>query len=80
MKIIKQIQKQVNYFGITLSVPSWSNYLATDSDGEVWAFCNKPKAEGKDWVLSRGIEAEHVANVDLEGEDWKNTLVKYGEE
>lgn len=77
MKIVKEIQKQVDYFGISLYVPSWTNYLATDSDGEVWAFSKNPEVEGKNWVLSGVYEAEHVANVDLEGEDWKNTLVEY---
>jgi hypothetical protein len=77
---------KVNYFGIELLVPERINYLATDKDGEVWAFSEEPVcyvSPYEEWVipqfgvLSRGQEL--VAKVDLKSVAWNHTLKHYSE-
>lgn len=74
--------KAVEYFGLTINVPIDTRYLATDADGEVWSFEFAPTPETDMWNWwAAGSEntSDHVANVDLEGLDWRETLVELPE-
>lgn len=79
MKLIKLTQpktKTVEYFGLTLDVPYWANYLATDNDGELWAYQEIPNySEGLIcYFESYEGNNEKIADVDLECLDAKNSL------
>lgn len=77
-------KKKIIYFGIELMVPIWTKYVATEDDGVVLAFISKPVVldeTGKKfglviWNNPDADEMEEVAKVDLEGMDWKETLVE----
>ena len=43
---------EVNYFGVVMTVPSWTKYLACDSDGEVYAYSVEPEQERDFWSTS----------------------------
>lgn len=69
--------KTVDYFGLQLIVPHSINFIATDSDGEIYGFKNEPSAigywepdddDGQDWYM--------IATVNLHGLDWRETLRK----
>lgn len=75
--------KTVKYFDIELNVPFDTRYLATDGDGEVYAFrvgWKNPIADTSYWDFCKGLYVELydeptlVAEVDLQGMDWKETL------
>lgn len=44
--------KEVDYFGETVTVPHDANYLAMDSDGELYAFTEEPEAGYSAWHAS----------------------------
>ena len=70
--------KDVSYFGIDFTTPMASQFLATDSDGMVFAYLFKPTppTDGTgDWVTSGPEMAYAIGEVDLEGEDFAATLV-----
>ena len=75
MKLIsKPDTKKVNYFGIDLVVPRWTKYLATDKNGEITAYNSKPKLDKTSWVFVGRFC--FVTDVDLEGQDWRETLME----
>jgi hypothetical protein len=65
--------KKVTYRGNVFDVPLWVHYMAVDSDGELIACDNVPNIDEGFWFNS---DSNYVliADVDLEGYDWKNTL------
>ncbi|WGL99111.1 hypothetical protein QE177_04300 [Arsenophonus sp. aPb] len=80
MKLIEKCEretKDVNYFGIELTVDADINFLATDDDGCVFGYLQMPKYDcvAKVWVPNRGQPCP-VAIVDLDNKDGKNTLVE----
>lgn len=41
--------KKINYYGQEIEVPDYAKYVATDSDGEVWWYAEKPTIIGVAW-------------------------------
>ncbi|HGJ5869258.1 hypothetical protein [Arsenophonus nasoniae] len=70
--------KQVDYFGIELTVDADINFLAADDDGFVYGYAFKPEYSLalKAWVSKGGYEPYPVAKVNLGDKDWKETLVE----
>ncbi|ERT13447.1 hypothetical protein [Photorhabdus temperata] len=69
--------KNVDYFGIQLTVLGSVEYLATDEDGLVCAYDECPRKDLCAWLASRDNPFyTPVAIVDLEDMDWKDTLVE----
>lgn len=73
--------KQIEYFGLTLTVPDEAKYISIDQDGEiiVWFSIHKPYVRMytwgvEDWV-GEVIEFD-LGQVDLEDLDWRETLVE----
>lgn len=66
--------KVINYRGITAEVEDWVNFIATDEDGEIWGFENKPSVNmyGSMW-LERTGRFDRVNNT---FSDWENSLEK----
>jgi hypothetical protein len=73
MKLLTKF-RIVFYFGIKLWIPKNFNYLATDRDGRVYAYENKP--EPSDDVFL-GTLPHYLGEVDLEDQDWTESLVEY---
>jgi hypothetical protein len=80
MKLIETYlkTKKVEYFGIELEIETRFNYLAADYDGSLYAYVNEPRLNTvltDSWV-SNERSYEHIAEVDLEGVDPKDTMRK----
>lgn len=73
MTLIERSYKTVNYFGTELQIPSFAQYIATDRDGEVWCYDEQPQCMNHQWV-SDSLNVLTIANVNLHGLDWKETL------
>lgn len=69
----------LHYYGTPIAAPRGTKYLATDEDGEVYAFTQKPETWHHTWqpTLGEGGNMLPVAMVDLEGEAWQKTCVRY---
>lgn len=82
MRVLSQIvhTKEVDFFGHTLTVPNWVDYLAADSDGKVWGYeVYEPVLNDHHTKWAPDMDEylyEEMAEVDLEGMDWTQTLVK----
>ncbi|WGL97381.1 hypothetical protein QE177_09115 [Arsenophonus sp. aPb] len=81
MKLIEKCEKetkQVDYFGIELTVDADINFLATDDDGFVYGYIFKPEYTRvpKVWGSKGVYVTGPVAKVDLGDKDWKETLVE----
>ena len=50
---------EAEYFGAVLTVPSWTKFLACDSDGEVYAYSVEPDQQRDFWSTS-DAEAKEV--------------------
>ena len=70
---MKQIGTKVQYFGIDIVIQY--PYVATDIDGLVCNYEHEPSVETSSFNSGYGYFI--VAKVDLEGMDWKDTLVKF---
>lgn len=69
--------KTVDYFGIELTIDNKLHYLATTNIGDVIASNNPLVLDPKcGWLSEWEDFTEIVATVDLEGMDWKDTLVE----
>lgn len=84
MKLIRQMlseTKKVKYFNLELTVPVWANYLFTCRSGEVEASEQKPtlrktRNNAENWTIVHYSKIETVAKVELEGLDFRNSLIK----
>lgn len=78
MKIINS-QKTIDYFGVELVVPDYG-WLAVDEQGDVGWFEDEPETVNffgyGEW--SGAVESGYASlcKVDLEGIDWKETLME----
>ncbi|WGL96512.1 hypothetical protein [Arsenophonus nasoniae] len=78
MKLLEKCEretKQVNYFGIELTIDADINFLATDDDGFVYGYCKKPMKVPERWKPKFTLQ-QPIAKVDLGDKDWKETLVE----
>jgi hypothetical protein len=74
MKRIEGTTKKINYFGVELCV-NRDRYLATDENGCLYSHNDKPEPRlGYDWWESGG-GSSRICLMDLEGMDWKDTLI-----
>lgn len=71
--------KTVKYFGITLEVPRDVKYLAVDGDGRLYSYQNKPENNIALDFWYDSAECYLVGEVDLEGQDWRETLREFAE-
>lgn len=81
MRVLSQVvhTKEVEYFGNKLDVPEWVRWLATDQDGTVYGFEYEPTLMDIETKWTSYWEDDNfceMAEVDLEGMDYKQTLVK----
>lgn len=71
---VRDKQHTTQYFGLTLEIPRNTVAVATDANGAVFAYTDKPQADTMfpEWV---GVEYKRLGTIDLDGTDWKDTLV-----
>lgn len=62
-----QIIWGVNYFGIEIEVPKWVNYIATDKNGDVYAYKIKPNSFEFIWI-GDGTRCDDFAITGMWGE------------
>jgi hypothetical protein len=77
MNVIRRLYNPVtvNYLGLFMPVPPNITHMATDANGDLYGFTDKPEvADSRRFWRSNGIVIL-LANVDLEGRDWTTTLV-----
>ncbi len=72
----------VDYHGLGMNLAPGERYLATDADGSVYAYRDRPHPGAFYWVPQSGGGqlSRLVTMVDLEGQDWITTLAEYDEE
>ena len=74
----------IEYYGLELDIPRWARYVATDEDGTVVVFDERPVSSIYGyWDISkiRGgqfLELGKYTIIDAEGEWWKSSLMDYG--
>lgn len=89
MKLLRS-RRIVQYFGIDIFLNDGFHWVATDQNGEVFAFRSKPVvnnfADGRHWLCTdppsssfavNTANLEFVAEVDLEGVAWQESLQFY---
>lgn len=73
----KETQVFTDYYGFTIPVEPWANFIAVDADGKVHCYDEEPdfyEAE-KQWLINfDGWRVRYCGEVDLEGMDWRDTL------
>lgn len=73
--IVSHNIKKVKYFDIELTVPYWAKWIATDADGELVAFENKPLYNFNHWYceIDRQLTLKEFVNYDG---DWRKSLME----
>ena len=72
--------KIVEYHGHKIRVPKWCKYLATDPEGEVYAFDRKPVLVHEEWAPSGNVIGARFERIRFEirlpdGVQWFDSLV-----
>lgn len=72
-------QKQVNFHGIMVWGPEWTRFMAADEDGDISLFEVEPEQHEEGFY--QNLEFGNFSwlptyRVDLEGKDWRDTLVE----
>lgn len=70
-----------DYFGHVISFPPQYKFVATDEDGDVWAFTYEPEFNDDSGVWwgdgYDGSDFYYIDNIELPTDvDWKDTLFK----
>lgn len=72
--------KTISYYGNSYKVPLWVNYVATDSDGRIFGYKNRPlilvdnkNSCGDAWVLNQADDTAYFIGVTPK---WVETLKK----
>ncbi|WPJ68511.1 hypothetical protein OMDBNIEC_00025 [Salmonella phage STP-SP5] len=81
MRILSEVvhTKEVEYFGCTFNVPEWVRWLSTDFDGTTYGYAYKPSLKDGNIKWTPNFEDEEyceMAQVDLEGINWRKSLVE----
>lgn len=68
--------KTVTYFGREVTVPTFVNWLAVDSDGQLFGYEVEPQSNANFWQEVFFDSDVFICKVDLQDTDWKTTKVK----
>ena len=71
---IKDYYKLVMFCGNVLHIPDRANWLAVNEDGTMTAFMEEPHVSYGGWDVKSGAIWNLDTRMELEGEDWKDTL------
>lgn len=70
---MKRLGKQVQFHGVDLWITM--PYVAVDECGDIREHANKPVSEGSFWWC--GSNYNELGKVDLQGMDFKETLLRF---
>lgn len=79
MKLLEQQDNTIDFHGLTLHVNDLClyNHIAADEDGDVYVYVLMPYKTATAWdPCSIDSTCSPVATVDLEGMDWRDTLME----
>lgn len=71
---LKTPYKTVLFYGHILHIPAYANWIAVNSTGVTRAFKEQPHVGCYGWDAEHGEIWSLDARMELEGEDWKDTL------
>lgn len=66
--------KKFNYYGQSITVPDYAKYVATDRDGEVWWYTNKPNDAYDMWIAGKGGNCGRTRNWLKTIKNWRGSL------
>lgn len=66
----------VELYGFPVPVEEWADYVAIDPDGKIYIFETGPTDYDKEWMAVAGGRIRCAGECDLEGYDWRETLVE----
>ena len=76
MKLIENVThatKPVMYFGVQFHIPNHHHYIATDCDGSVYSYIDKPHA---DEYYYMGEDAKYLGLAYVsENDNWRDSLM-----
>lgn len=71
---LRTYNKTVMFYGNVLHIPSSANWVAANADGKIKVFAEEPHVSHGFWEAETGAIWSLDAGMELEGEDWKDTL------
>ena len=71
---LKTPYKTVMFYGNVLKINADYNWIAVDEDGEMKAFVEKPYAGYCSWDVNSMAFCRLTGRMELEGDDWRDTL------
>ena len=71
---LKTPYKTVMFYGNVLRINARANWIAVNEEGTMTAFMEEPHASYDGWDVKSGAIWNLDARMELEGEDWKDTL------
>ena len=71
---LKTPYKTVMFYGNILRINARANWIAVNEDGTMTAFMEEPHVSYGGWDVKSGAIWNLDARMELEGEDWKDTL------
>ena len=74
IEVKHRILKNVSYLEHQFSIPRDHKFMAIDSCGELFSYDDKPVRGLAFWLSQNPNGLERIAEVDLNGMDWTQTL------
>lgn len=74
IKVKHNLLKNVSYLEHQFAIPRDHRFMAVDSGGELFSYSNTPVQGLAVWYSVQAGEIEKIADVDLNGMDWTETL------
>lgn len=65
--------KKFNYYGQEITVPDYANFVATDRDGDIWWYANKPRDVKLAWSNNSGGNCGRVGEC-VKVKSWRGSL------
>ena len=79
-KMTKQFKTAIINKLKNIDITDWVKYIATDADGKVWGFHDKPvigKYDTQRWFVRNGVATcKFLFTIDFDSTNWKKTLIK----
>ena len=70
----------IELYGFPIPVEQWAEYAAIDPDGKIYIFETGPTDYDTEWMAVAGGRIRCAGECDLEGYNWRETLIELREE
>ena len=77
MILLEQINKEVDYFGLSLSINKKLRFIAVDAYGLMYGFTKCPQYKQLKWVIIGKGERVFLGRVNLENKPASSTLMEF---